>query len=447
MGSVYARGSKLWFEFKGPDGKRVQRASGFVVGQEEQARAVLERIEQRLDARKAVGGDDLGPLTVEQYARVWLERRNMLDLSDSKNDESRLRLHVLPRIGTMRIDAVRPRHLKDVFVNIRIEGKLAPHTIRCVYSVVRALFRDAMVDDLIAASPCILTKHDLGDDVYKDPEAQAQCRYTRDELLTLIFDTRLPTGRRVFYAIAGLTGMRLGEVCALRLRDIDFSVAPLGKLMILRSHKRNTTKSKQPRLIPIHPALAVILKSWLRGGWVETMGREPGPDDLVVPRPATARLPAGAMHTKSTINKHVLRDLELVGIRKPSMPIHALRSTFISLAQEDGANRHFIALFTHPGKAREAFDLYTKIGWAPLCHEVVKLKVSVPYEGAESHLLQFSLQSEKDMCDFKEIKMEAPRVELGSEDASERASTCVAGNLGFAMTDGCRRPSGMASQL
>ena len=411
MGSVYPRGKKLWFEFKGPDGRRVQKSSGFEVGQEKQAQAVLESIERRIEAGKVLAEREMGPINVARYAAMWIERRRMLDLSDWKNDEGRLRLHILPHIGSLRLDKVRPRHLNDLFLELRVQGKLAPHTLRNIYSVLKALFRDALIEDLITASPCILTKHHLGDDVYKDPQAQANCRYSRGELVVLLFDDRLSWDSRVFYAIAGLTGMRMGEVCALRWREIDFDCQPLGKLSVLRSHKRATTKTKQPRLIPIHPVLASILTKWQRKGWPELMGREPGPDDLVVPCPATSRRRAGAMHIKSTVNKRAHRDLERVGIDRPAMPIHALRSTFISLAQEDGADRNFISMLTHPKKAREAFDLYTKIGWAPLCREVAKLQIPVPYEPTESDLLQSALQSEEKPNYINDLKMEAPGVE------------------------------------
>ena len=108
------------------------------------------------------------------------------------------------------------------------------------------------------------------------------------------------------------------------------------------------------------------------------MGREPGPDDLVVPRPASCRAKAGAMHTKSTAGKQVIRDLATVGIRKRAMPLHSLRSTFISQAKEDGADDYLLSLVTHPGKSREAFDLYMRIGWEPLCREIAKLRIERP---------------------------------------------------------------------
>lgn len=48
MGSVYARGNKLWLAFIDYEGKRRLRASGYVVGQEDAARKLLAKVEERV---------------------------------------------------------------------------------------------------------------------------------------------------------------------------------------------------------------------------------------------------------------------------------------------------------------------------------------------------------------------------------------------------------------
>ena len=42
MGSVYARRNKLWIRFKGPNGKWTQSSTKFHLGEEKQARKLLE---------------------------------------------------------------------------------------------------------------------------------------------------------------------------------------------------------------------------------------------------------------------------------------------------------------------------------------------------------------------------------------------------------------------
>src|SRR5687767_2738010 len=113
MGSIYKRGKKLWLRFKGPDGKWTQSPSGFEVGQEQQAREALRRLEDRLAANVEFGEPEKGPVTLARYTQRWLEQRKGL-VADLRTDESRLRLHVLPYIGEMALEDIRPRHLVEL---------------------------------------------------------------------------------------------------------------------------------------------------------------------------------------------------------------------------------------------------------------------------------------------------------------------------------------------
>lgn len=106
------------------------------------------------------GEPEKGPVTVARYAQRWLEQRQGLG-ADWKTDESRLQHHVLPHLGEMALEDVRPRHLVDLFRKLRVQGTVAPKTLHNIYGVLKALFRDAHLADLVTTSPCILTEHQL----------------------------------------------------------------------------------------------------------------------------------------------------------------------------------------------------------------------------------------------------------------------------------------------
>lgn len=59
---------------------------------------------------------------------------------------------------------VRARGCADWVHKPRTTTKLSPHTIRNVYGLVGAMFRDAAVAGHIEHDPAILTKTQLGDD-------------------------------------------------------------------------------------------------------------------------------------------------------------------------------------------------------------------------------------------------------------------------------------------
>lgn len=380
MGTIYKRGKVFWIRYKDVNGKWVGRST--CQGSEKKARAVLDKVEARIAAGEVLNERALGPVTVERYATRWIERRK-LTVPGWKDDEQRLRRHVLPRIGNLELSKVRPRQLKEAFVELRIEKKLAPHTIRNVYSAVRAMFRDAMMDDLVDQNPCILRQAELGADRPKNTGSS----YTKDDLERLISDERIPAVSRMLWAFGGLAGLRLGEIAALRWSDLATSYLPLARLTVSRSHDKATTKTGRIREVPVHPTLAAMLAEWKLGGWAALVGRPPVDDDLILPRDET-----GEQHTKSTPGKRAVKELALLGIPKPLQPVHSLRATFITLTQEHGAKPDFIRQITHTGKTGRAFDLYTKPSWEALCAEVAKLQVErrkpsqpVPLRRAPGH--------------------------------------------------------------
>ncbi|MFC1610554.1 tyrosine-type recombinase/integrase [Myxococcota bacterium] len=373
MGSVYRRRKKLWIRYKAADGKWTQDATKFEVGQEREARKLLKKVEARIAAGEALGIKK-GPVTVGEYAGRWLEERKALGIDDSQNDESRFRLHIRPAIGSMPIEDVRPRHIRDLILDLRAAKQLAPKTIRNVYSVLKALFRDAQLCDLVDTSPCILTKYQLGENVDKNPEWRSTAIYTREELEQLISDERVPWDRRVLYALEGIGGLRHGEAAGLRWKHYDASAKPLGRLLIATSYDKGRTKTQQPRAMPVHSVLAAMLAEWRLGGWVEVMGHHPEADDLVVPLPEGPRTPLGKMRTRHDSFKRLREDLKVLGFRHRRG--HDLRRTMISLARIDGARKDLLELCTHtPRKRDKAIDVYTEFPWESLCAEIAKLDI------------------------------------------------------------------------
>jgi hypothetical protein len=67
--------------------------------------------------------------------------------------ETHLRRHVYPAFGDRALGSIRPSEIQ-AWVR-RLEQDLAPATIRVVYSFVAGIFRSAVRDRLLVASPCV----------------------------------------------------------------------------------------------------------------------------------------------------------------------------------------------------------------------------------------------------------------------------------------------------
>ena len=339
------------------DGMRRLKATPFKVGQEKQAKALLRKVNERI----AVGElDQVGPETVASYGNKYIKKRKRR-IKTGKDEETRLKKHVFTRIGAMRLDEVKPRHMEELIWGMRENGELAPRTIIHTWGAICRMFKSAVKDELIPGTPCLLDKGVLPKNVDKYPSWRATAIYARSELEQLISDQRVPWARRVLYALKFLAGTRQEETALLKWEHHDASRQPLGCLTIAK------TKTGITRYVPIHPTLAAILAEWKLSGWRETYGRAPRSEDFIVP---TSRLTARI----NNVSRDLHLDLDTLGFRHRRG--HDMKRTHISLLNTDGARRDLRKLWTH-GASSNILDVYTTIEWPVLCAEMSKLKVQL----------------------------------------------------------------------
>jgi integrase len=377
--SIFARGRKLYAKIKDVSGKWQQVATGFSVGEEDKAARWLSDQRRQVEAARAVGAT--GPLTVATYSKPWLRDRKDLGL-DWTNDEARLRLHILPVIGHVLLVDVHASHLARLVLDMRKAGRHSPRTIRNVYSVIAAMLRDAEIAGLIDRAPAKLTTHQLGPLHDSDPDQRGDAVFTHAEVEQLIGSPLVPPDRRVVYALEALSGLRHGEVAGLRWHRYQ-TREPLHMLVIATSYDKGRTKTGAVRRMPVHPALAAVLDAWRRDGWPAMMRRAPGADDLIVPleldppkKRARSNPREGGMRSKNDSRKRWLVDLAALGLRHRRG--HDLRATFITLAEQDGADPAIISRLTHTAPGRDAYSGYSRPVWETYCREVGKLQIRGP---------------------------------------------------------------------
>lgn len=174
--------------------------------------------------------------TLVNYIDGWLQARRVRGVRTVADDEWRLRMHVVPRLGAKRLDNVTR---KDVLVEcLRSDGRLAPTTIRNVYGTLRTLFRDALLEELVTIDPCIPPRGALPSPREMSTSAAQEAeRFSREEIRLLLTDERVPADRRMLYTLLFLTGMRHGEAVGRRWRDLDESAQPLGALSVATQYR------------------------------------------------------------------------------------------------------------------------------------------------------------------------------------------------------------------
>jgi integrase len=127
--------------------------------------------------------------------------------------ESILHAHVLPAFGSMRVSTITPERVQK-FAN-DISSDHAANTTSRVMDVLRAVLRVAVERRYIAANPCDATRlprRSTTGEIEINPLSHAEV-----ELLV----AALPEHWRTAVLLDAYTGLRAGELWALRRRDVD----------------------------------------------------------------------------------------------------------------------------------------------------------------------------------------------------------------------------------
>jgi integrase len=366
MGSTYGKRGKIWMRVQ-IEGVWRDRPTGLLDTPEnrETAREILRTREALVAAALEAGLPPESPVTLADWWRVWAHRHK--DDRSHRDDRGRW-LHLAPLLGEIRLDDIRPRHVRAALRELRAKD-LAPRTVHHCYSVLRRMLREAQVDELVAGTPWTILPGDLP--AKRDATAgwREGALYTPAEIEMLATDRRITEDRRVLYALLGYAGLRFGEAAALRWSDYDADALPLGRLTIARSASRGLekgTKTERPRLIPVHGSLAAVLATWKLGGWARTYKRRPESGDLVLPtRKMRLRPPQRAL-------RYLHHDLDELGL--PRRRLHDLRRAWVTWARDSGAPADHVR-WLKDGPSASVLDMYTSTPWAVLCEVVARLRL------------------------------------------------------------------------
>lgn len=401
-GSVYKRADSkfFWLAYYDLAGKRRCISSG--CRDERDAKIKLDAIEKKIRAQKKAGVIDEGPMTVRRYSGRWIAKREALGIRTAVRDRQCMDHWMRSPIADLPLEDVTRDQVKDWIAKLVAERhpkkpkepRFAPRSVLHVYAALRTMFRDAMVEHLVVASPCTLMERqkELPTKSDKNPRWRRTANFTASEAEALISDARIPEHWRVLWAMLFLTGMRIGEAIPLRWADWDTGPEPLGALRIhvhwdtrVRELVAGTKTEEQGRDVPVHPTLAKILAAWKVGGWVRYRGRTPTANDLIIPTPykrsadivvdgQTVRNEfLNANSTRARLAEH----LELLGFSTHRRQ-HDTRRTFISLARAaPGCSDPVLKQVTHGIPKGTIIDDYSWFQWADRCRVVAPIKISV----------------------------------------------------------------------
>ncbi len=214
-GHIEKRGKLSWSVVidlgRNPETGRRRQLWRSVKGTRREAETLLVRLLHERDS----GIEPLPErLSVADYLRRWLEgyARPAVAPKTLRSYEQIIRLHLVPRLGAIRLSQLRPLHIETAYSGIRAAG-LAPRTVLYCHRVLSQALERAVRWQLLARNPA---------------RAVEAPRFPRTEVRALDADgvrrvldvaERTPLGALVHVAV--MTGLRQGELLGLCWSDVD----------------------------------------------------------------------------------------------------------------------------------------------------------------------------------------------------------------------------------
>lgn len=340
----------------GPTGKRRQRLKGGFATKAAAEKALAELV---VEVEKGLAVDP-SRQTLGEYLADWLAGVTpSLRPTTAELYGQAIKNWITPRIGAVRLQAVTPKHLQDLYAALLVDGRhdgsggLSPRSVRLAHQVLHLAMQRATDWRLIARSPAAV-KLDL-----PRMERSAMQTWTPEECGRFLGAT---AGDRlhVLWALMLSSGLRRGEALGLRWQDVDFSagrVAVVQTVVVVANAPRLSEPKTAAgrRTVSLHPEMLALLRR------------------LAV-RQKEERLLAGPLWEDNGLvfttaggtvihPRNVSRDFQLA-LRRADVPmirLHDLRHTAATLALTAGAHPKQVQEMLGHARVAITLDVYSHV--------------------------------------------------------------------------------------
>ena len=209
---LYTRGTKLWIRFS-LDGEVIKKSLNIEDTKANKKLATTQIIPQML--LKVHSGEFFDTTTVPTLKEMIEKSLKMHEGSrkylTNRAYESVFRNNIIPFFGNRKLNSIKPSELL-LWQNNLLDSN-ASKSVAKIRTIFYGVFEDALRDEVINKNPFLSVK---------TPKIDVRRKintFSKDEIFKIIGSMNIKV--RAYFAIGFFTGMRTGEITALKWEDID----------------------------------------------------------------------------------------------------------------------------------------------------------------------------------------------------------------------------------
>ncbi len=317
-GSISKTASGKWRAQISLDGKRPSKT----FDTQKEAQAWIKKMRGLIDQGLTYDGTTR---TVGEFVDGFIEnKRDGLELSTYEQYKDYTRQHIQPALGRCKFKDLTPSRVQSFYNNLREQGT-GKRTIQITHTILRSALDQALKEGLLSFNPA--DRAQLPRTSFKEMEFYDESQVS--SLLAAIQGKR----NEHLYALVIATGVRLGEVTALKWSDVDWTpgeeAITVQRAIVWKKTggfllKAPKTKYSR-RSIGIGADMVRRLRAQLQTyeALRAAAGEKWQDHGLVFPAAG------GGPQSRSTIDKEFDRYLAEAGL--PKIRFHDLRHTFVAL--------------------------------------------------------------------------------------------------------------------
>ena len=319
FGNLRKRGSGRWqARYLGPDG--LMHSAPHTFATEREGEQWLTLIESEI-IRGQWQAPEAGEVTISSYGERWIAERKLAPRS-RQGYEYLFSLHIEPHLGRLTLGAVQPATIRAWRRKLLAGGTPEPQAVKA-YALLRAIFSTAVKEDeIIRQNPCRIPGYDR----YHTPE-----RPTATIAQVFALADAMPPRFSALIVVAALSGLRWGELAALRRQDVDLAAGLVRvprKLAVLNGRVEfGPPKSDAGVRVVALPAAAVEALGTHLAAFVDDF-----PDALIFTGGK------GGVLRSSSFGSAVRWRATVARLGLPEFHFHDLRHTGNTLAASSGAS-------------------------------------------------------------------------------------------------------------